>query len=43
MYEISLGSLGLGFLLLSVPSGFAGLLRIGVTRELMYAALRAAF
>ena len=43
MYEISISSLALGFLLISVPSAFAGLLRIGVTRELLYAALRAAF
>jgi len=42
LHEISLASLAIGFLLLSVPAIYGRILRLGVTRDLIYGAGRAA-
>jgi len=41
-YEISSLSLAIGFLLLVIPSGFSRLLRLGIIRDLIWGAIRAA-
>lgn len=41
-YEISLGSLALGILLLSIPAAYSKILQLRVSRDLMHAAVRAA-